>query len=256
MTSASVGKQADSACRTDYPGTCDLTSRDLTEVPEIPAGEKYRNILIDKNRIRSAPKSMLAGHDTEYLSMEDNDVSSIPEDMLTGAYRLKHLNMAHNKVVGIDEDAFTDTANLVRLDLNHNRLGWFPPKAFCDLRNATTILLHNNVLSTLLVQPGCSAYNVTMSASSNPYCCDWRMAWMKRDDRLHKLHWEREHGIMLSPTCDNFPGREWDNISDKELMKGVYNFKCVQVCANGADSFGHWLLTISNAQNVTKDVKP
>ena len=224
VTSASLGKQADSACRTDYPGTCDLTSRDLTEVPEIPAGEKYRNILMDKNRIRSAPKGILAGHDTEYLNMESNAVSSIPDDMLAGAYSLKHLNMAHNKLVGIDEDAFKDAKNLVRLDLNDNRLGWLPPKAFCYLRNAMTIRLHNNRLSTFRVQPGCKPFNVTMSASGNPFCCDWGMARMKENESLNKLHWDTELGIVLSPTCDNFPGREWKNISEIELMKGTYHF--------------------------------
>ena len=179
---------------------------------------------MDTNRIHCASPNMLAGHDTEYLNMEDNAVSSIPDDMLTGAYRLKHLNMAHNKLVGVDEEAFKDARNLARVDLNDNRLGWFPPKAFCDLRNATTILLHNNVLSTLLVQPGCEPFNVTMSASGNPFCCDWGMAWMKESERLNKLRWDTELGVVLSPTCDNFPGREWNNISEIELMKGAYNF--------------------------------
>ena len=223
MTSASFSKQSDNPCHTDYPNTCDLTGLNFAEVPKIPAGEKYRYMLMDKNRIRSAPKAMLVGHDTEYLNMEENAVSSIPDDMLTGAYYLKHLNMAYNKLVGVDEDAFKDTKNLARVDMNDNRLGWLPPKAFCDLRNATTIRLHNDRLSTLRIHPGCEPFNVTMSASGNPFCCDWEMAWLKRSEKLNKLRWEAEFGIVLSPTCDNFQGRHWNNISETDLWNGAYH---------------------------------
>ena len=194
----------------------------LTKVPKIPAGKKYKYMHMDKNQIRSAPKAMLAGRDTEFLNMENNSMSSIPHDMLTGAYHLQHLNVAHNKLGSIDKDAFEDTENLTRLDANNNRLGCFPPKAFCYLRKATTILLHNNRLSTLRVHPGCEPFNVTMSASGNPFCCDWGMAWIKERERLKKLRWETEHRIELSPTCDNFPGRHWNNISEEELWEGAY----------------------------------
>ena len=217
------------ACPVNHPGRCDMTGQNLTQdqFPWFTANEIYCIVNLDRNYFYYVPRGTFVDQpELMYLTLERNQLTVIDQHMLPRQPKLDFFNVAHNLIWNIHPNAFKGALNVKALVLNDNEILHFPPEILCDLKHLNELYSHNNNMTTFETTPGCEPENLTdLSLSGNPFCCDGRMAWLKRLERVDKLSWHRGHnGIPLTPTCVNFPDVHWTDISDRDLSNGAYIF--------------------------------
>ena len=224
MLLVAIGSAIAVQCPTDpdHPGTCERTGRNLTRVPTLLVSLQF--LKLSRNNISDIPDGTFHGQSKlSFLNLMMNQLIAIGKNTLAGASNLDHFNAAHNCLIGTDTDAFRHTLHMKRLDLNDNRISYFPFEILGYLVELSTLLLHHNNLRTLEAPQGFKPKHLTLSLSGNPLHCDGRMGWIKEGEMDGRVEWETgPDGIKLTPTCQNFPGRNWSEISLAELLNGTY----------------------------------
>ena len=212
------------ACPINHPGRCDLTGQNLTQdqFPRFLANETYCIVNLDRNYFYYVPRGTFDDQpELRYLTLERNQLMVIDVNMLPRQQKLEYFSAAHNVIVFVHPNALKGAPNRKALVLNDNKILHFPPEIFCYLKHLNELYLSNNNMTTFEIMSGCEPENLTdLSLSGNPLCCDRRMVWMKRFERLGRLSWYPGG----TPTCLNFPDKHWDNISDRDLWNGAYIF--------------------------------
>ena len=83
------------------------------------------------------------------LSLEFNQLSSLPERIFSGLTALKSLNLAHNALRSLPAKAFSGLTHLEFLFLGLNQLQSLPKKIFSDLINLKVLEVYANRLTSL-----------------------------------------------------------------------------------------------------------
>ncbi|XP_077134140.1 podocan [Ranitomeya variabilis] len=105
-----------------------------------------KSLELSGNYLRSVPHGL--PKNLEILRLNDNEISSIPPDTLTGMSKLKELYMKNNKlkISSIYTGAWVELTSLQLLDLSGNLLSYVPP----DLPESLEYLyLQSNKISTV-----------------------------------------------------------------------------------------------------------
>ena len=113
--------------------------------PQQPAG-----LSLENNELSSLPADLFA--DTtklERLRLGDNNLESLPDDLFAGLTDLQVLDLSENRLTALDENAFADLSGLTRLYLSNNRLSSLPPDLFNPLKSLQILELENNQLAAL-----------------------------------------------------------------------------------------------------------
>ena len=97
--------------------------------------DKCDDIQINENDIASIPNNLLWGMTAlNTFSLRGNNITSIPSGAFAGATNLYKLDLEDNSIADIDPGAFVGLPNLGNLDLDDNELsGTFDPTPFRDL---------------------------------------------------------------------------------------------------------------------------
>ncbi|KAM8803549.1 osteomodulin [Rhynchonycteris naso] len=110
--------------------------------------EKLMQLNLCNNRLESMPSGLPSS--LMYLSLENNSISSIPENYFNELPKLHALRMSHNKLQGIPYNIF-NLSNLIELNVGHNKL----KQAFYIPRNLEHLYLENNEIENINVTLMC-----------------------------------------------------------------------------------------------------
>ncbi|KAM5332574.1 osteomodulin isoform 2-T2 [Glossophaga mutica] len=110
--------------------------------------EKLLQLNLCNNRLESMPPGLPSS--LMYLSLENNSISSIPENYFNELPKLHALRMSHNKLQDIPQNIF-NLSNLVELNVGHNKL----KQAFYIPRNLQHLYLENNEIENINVTVMC-----------------------------------------------------------------------------------------------------
>lgn len=110
--------------------------------------EKLMQLNLCNNRLESMPPGLPSS--LMYLSLENNSISSIPEDYFQKLPKLHALRISHNKLEDIPYDIF-NLSNLIELNVGHNKL----KQAFYIPRNLEHLYLQNNEIQSINVTMMC-----------------------------------------------------------------------------------------------------
>lgn len=83
------------------------------------------------------------------LELDDNQLSSLPENIFDQLTNLTKLFLDGNQLSALPEGVFDQLTNLTRLALSNNQLGTLPDGVFDKLTSLTVLTLNSNQLSTL-----------------------------------------------------------------------------------------------------------
>ena len=83
------------------------------------------------------------------ISLDDNSLTTLPEDVFAGRSGLRTLSLEHNSLASLPEDVFDGLTGLTTIHLNNNSLASLPEDVFDGLTGLTTIHLNNNSLASL-----------------------------------------------------------------------------------------------------------
>nr|XP_004652357.2 osteomodulin [Jaculus jaculus] len=106
--------------------------------------EKLMQLNLCNNRLESMPPGLPPS--LMYLSLENNSISSIPDNYFDKLPKLHALRMSHNKLKDIPYGIF-NLSNLVELNVGHNKL----KKAFYIPRNLEHLYLQDNEIENINV---------------------------------------------------------------------------------------------------------
>ncbi|XP_012581675.1 PREDICTED: osteomodulin [Condylura cristata] len=110
--------------------------------------EKLMQLNLCYNRLESMPPGLPSS--LMYLSLENNSISSIPENYFNELPKLHALRMSHNKLQDIPYNIF-NLSNLIELNVGHNKL----KQAFYIPRNLEHLYLENNEIEHINVTVMC-----------------------------------------------------------------------------------------------------
>ena len=85
----------------------------------------------------------------ESLSLQHNQISTLPTEVFSGLSNLKELNLVANKLTTIPKEAFSGLSKLETLDLGGNELTELPKEVFSGLSNLKELKLESNKLTEL-----------------------------------------------------------------------------------------------------------
>ena len=83
------------------------------------------------------------------LTVNQNSLTALPEDVFDGLTNLQDLVLKNNSVTTVPEDVFDGLTSLRKLSLGENSLASLPEDVFDGLTSLTTIHLDNNSLASL-----------------------------------------------------------------------------------------------------------
>lgn len=104
--------------------------------------EKLMQLNLCHNRLESMPPGLPSS--LMYLSLENNSISSIPENYFDKLPKLHALRLSHNKLRDIPSNIF-NLSNLVELNVGHNKL----KQPFYIPRNLEHLYLENNEIESM-----------------------------------------------------------------------------------------------------------
>lgn len=104
--------------------------------------EKLMQLNLCNNRLKSMPPGLPSS--LMYLSLENNSISSIPENYFNELPKLQAVRMSHNKLQDIPYNIF-NLSNLIELNVGHNKL----KQAFYIPRNLQHLYLQNNEIESM-----------------------------------------------------------------------------------------------------------
>lgn len=104
--------------------------------------EKLMQLNLCNNRLESMPPGLPSS--LMYLSLENNSISSIPENYFDKLPKLHALRMSHNKLQDVPYNIF-NLSNLIELNVGHNKL----KQAFYIPRNLEHLYLENNEIESM-----------------------------------------------------------------------------------------------------------
>ncbi|KAM5227466.1 osteomodulin [Ctenodactylus gundi] len=110
--------------------------------------EKLMQLNLCGNRLESMPPGLPSS--LMYLSLENNSISSIPENYFDELSKLHTLRMSHNKLQDIPYNLF-NISNLIELNIGHNKL----KQAFYVPRSLEHLYLENNEIESINVTMMC-----------------------------------------------------------------------------------------------------
>ncbi|XP_004870134.1 osteomodulin [Heterocephalus glaber] len=110
--------------------------------------EKLMQLNLCNNRLESMPPGLPSL--LMYLSLENNSISSIPENYFDKLPKLHALRMSHNKLQDIPYNIF-NLSSLIELNVGHNKL----KQAFYIPRNLEHLYLENNEIENVNVTMMC-----------------------------------------------------------------------------------------------------
>ncbi|XP_004620182.2 osteomodulin [Sorex araneus] len=106
--------------------------------------EKLMQLNLCYNKLESMPPGLPPS--LMYLSLENNSISSIPENYFNKLPKLHAIRMSHNKLQDIPYNSF-NLSSLVELNVGHNKL----KQAFYIPRNLEHLYLENNEIESINV---------------------------------------------------------------------------------------------------------
>lgn len=104
--------------------------------------EKLMQLNLCNNRLESMPPGLPSS--LMYLSLENNSISSIPENYFSELPKLHALRMSHNKLRDIPYNIF-NLSSLIELNVGHNKL----KQAFYIPRNLQHLYLEKNEIESM-----------------------------------------------------------------------------------------------------------
>ncbi|XP_008591951.1 PREDICTED: osteomodulin [Galeopterus variegatus] len=110
--------------------------------------EKLMQLNLCNNRLESMPPGLPSS--LMYLSLENNSISSIPENYFDKLPKLHALRMSHNNLQDIPYNIF-NLSNLIELNIGHNKL----KQAFYIPRSLEHLYLENNEIEKINVTAMC-----------------------------------------------------------------------------------------------------
>ncbi|KAJ8687968.1 hypothetical protein QAD02_023763 [Eretmocerus hayati] len=136
--------------------TSDLTFLSIYDEPleSLPTGvfdklSKLETLEIYKSKLTSLPSSLLRvqGKSLVELFLNKNDeLDTIPSDLLKGLVYLKNIQLVRNKLTSLDENMFVGLDALGYVDVSHNKLKIIPENIFKGNKNLQVFLASGNLL--------------------------------------------------------------------------------------------------------------
>ena len=107
--------------------------------------------------------------------------------------------------------------SLKELHLYHNLISHIEPSSFARLKELRGLYMERNKLTTLEqnVFDDLVPNNLVLGINHNPLQCDSRMCWIKQgeEDGWIKLFHEARGITWSKPSCVNYPGFRWDDVT-------------------------------------------
>nr|XP_017499498.2 osteomodulin [Manis javanica] len=115
--------------------------------------EKLMQLNLCNNRLESMPSGLPSS--LMYLSLENNSISSIPENYFNRLPNLHALRMSHNKLQDVPHNMF-NLSSLIQLNIGHNKL----KRAFYIPRNLEHLYIENNEIESINVTVMCPSVDL------------------------------------------------------------------------------------------------
>jgi hypothetical protein len=110
------------------------------------------------------------------LSLQNNQLTSLPAHIFDPLRGLKTLNLNHNQLQVLEVDVFSRLRNLKFLDMKDNHLSTLPVGLFAFQNKLVSLDLRNNLLTTLDVEVISSLMSLdSLAIKGNPLTCDCRL---------------------------------------------------------------------------------
>lgn len=130
----------------------------------------------------------------EYLYLNDNLISELPENSFDGLRCLKMLNLGGNFLRNISNTWFRDLGELEVLYLDRNRINYIEDRAFENLTSLVALHLNSNNLTTLPFSVFQPVYFLgRLYLFRNPWECDCRIEWLKE--------WMENYRLVRDISC-------------------------------------------------------
>ncbi|GBM04389.1 Protein toll [Araneus ventricosus] len=131
---------------------CSLPNTSFSEI--IPYREKYPvEKIIIKNKKDDKPfTASLFGNmssSLKTLSLNKNNIESLPESLFSNFSQLKSLSLSDNRLRSLPESIFRDMTNLLTLEISNNLLESLPESVFHNLILLENLFLSKNKLRVL-----------------------------------------------------------------------------------------------------------
>lgn len=116
--------------------------------------QSLKTLNLTSNRIQNMTQLGLTGAKTcntalEILDLTNNDVITVPDDVLSALRSLTHLNLQENAISSMSDGSLTGLANLQMLNVSSNFVTSLPPELFHATRGIRQVYVVNNSLSVL-----------------------------------------------------------------------------------------------------------
>jgi hypothetical protein len=112
------------------------------------SGFQYNGFDIEDGPLTGFQPGVFNGLDKcDDIQINDNDIASIPNNLLWGMTALKSFSLRGNNITSIPYGAFAGATNLYELELEDNSIADIDPGAFVGLPNLGTLFLFGNELS-------------------------------------------------------------------------------------------------------------
>ncbi|TGG90147.1 MAG: hypothetical protein ERJ67_11270, partial [Aphanocapsa feldmannii 277cV] len=129
------------------------------------------NVLyLDNNELSSLPEDIFAGlSNLRTLYLNNNELSSLPEDVFTGISNLRILYLYNNELSGLPEDIFAGLSDLDKLNLNSNSLTCLPRSLPLSVSVDIELPRCGNLLTLIpssltVAEGGSSSYTVALAS--------------------------------------------------------------------------------------------
>ncbi|CAH1775813.1 unnamed protein product [Owenia fusiformis] len=196
--------------------TLDLSSNMLTRVNK---GMFYRlsnltHLYLSNNRLGEGGVEASAFTDTpnlEYLSLRNNGISYLHDDVFKGLNKLLTLNLGENKLGTLDDYIFKFSPNLANLYIDSNRITVIS-REFRKLKHMKVLNLNNNNIQTLLHDTIPQTLGLNLHIKENPFHCSCEMKWIKRTIKETAM---KVDGYCLTPEILN--GKHFAQILEQDF---------------------------------------
>ena len=165
--------------------------------PDMPS--TVTEVHVNRNTITTVPPSATSKlKNCVLLSLSQNHLTKISQEMFSGLASLESLFLDGNKIFYIEDGAFSSLSKLVDVRLANNNLTLLPSDVF-----GITASTHPKHLK--------------LSLGENPLTCNWRLKWMKKAEEEGWLTLD----IQSLPKCRNYQDVHWRRITLEHLEIGT-----------------------------------